>query len=479
MTPLNEDSLNPDKLYFARYFSNLAIRTYFVILLIIASFSVTNISPPLWLLFSTGSVLLFFFFLNRISVKWTKYSDRFFRKKLFRTALVIRIVVILGLYFFFDYMTGQPFEFDAGDSVFYDETGQFLADDIHKGQLNLFEELQKYMVISDTGFPVYLGFFYAIAFKSLLAVRLFNAFLGAWLCVIIYDFTKRNFNEQIARLAAIMMMILPALLYYAGLHLKETLMIFLLFACLNLADIVLKSKQVSYWYIVLLVLTGSSLFLFRTVLGACVLFSIISYIIFTSQRVTGMKRKFVIAFWLLGAFAVLMTTSVKEDLYTYIHGGASNQEQKISSVSNNQGNKLAKYGSKTLLFPLLIPAPFPTFVDTGQRNIMMLGGSIFIRNIYGFFVILALVVMYKKRMYKKHVLAVSFLVSYMVVLGFSGFVLSDRFHLPLVPVLLMLAAFGISEITKRNYKYFNLYLILVGVIIIGWNWFKLAGRDLF
>ncbi len=477
--PLDEHSLNTEKLYFAKYFTNLAIRTYFAILLIIASFSVSNISPPLWLLFSTGTVVLFFVFLNRISMKWADFSDRFFRKKLFRTALIIRLVVIVGLYFFFDYMTGRPFEFDAGDSVFYDETGQFLADYIHHGQLNLFDELQKYMVISDTGFPVYLGFFYAITFKSLLVVRLFNAFLGAWLCVIVYDFAKRNFNEHVARLAAIMMMLLPALLYYAGLHLKETLMIFLLFSCLNLADLVLKSKQVNYWQIALLLLSGSSLFLFRTVLGACAIFSIISYIIFTSQRVTGMKRKFVIAFWLLGAFAVLMTTSIKADLYTYINEGSSNQAMKISSVSNSQGNKLAKYGSKTLLFPLLIPAPFPTFVDTGQQNIMMLGGSIFIRNIYGFFVVLALVMFYKRRLYKQHVLALSFLFSYMVVLGFSGFVLSDRFHLPLVPVLLMLAAYGISEVTKRNYRYFNLYLILVGMIIIGWNWFKLAGRDLF
>ncbi|MGV3631151.1 MAG: hypothetical protein ACO1O6_08090 [Bacteroidota bacterium] len=479
MAPLNEDSLNTDNVYFARYYTNHAIRTYFVILLIIASFSVTNISPPIWLIFSTCTVLLFFIFLSRISMKWTKYSDAFFRKKLFRTALIIRIIVILGLYFFFDYMTGRPFEFDAGDSVFYDETGQFLADYIHLGKLNLFEELQKYMVISDTGFPVYLGVLYAVSLKSLLLVRLFNAFLGAWLCVIIYDFAKRNFNAQIARLTGVMMMILPALLYYAGLHLKETLMIFLLFACLNLADIVLKSKHISYLHITLLVLSGSSLFLFRTVLGACAIFAIISCIIFTSQRITGLKRKFVIAFWLLGAFAVLMTTSVKEDLYTYINEGASNQEQKISSVSNSQGNKLAKYGSKTLLFPLLVPAPFPTFVDTGQENIMMLGGSIFIRNIYAFFVILGLIMLYKKRLYQKHVLAVSFLFSYMVVLGFSGFVLSDRFHLPLVPVLVMLAAFGISEVTKKNYRYFNLYLILVGAIIIGWNWFKLAGRDLF
>ena len=376
-------------------------------------------------------------------------------------------------------MNGQPFEFDAGDAIFYDETGQFMADYLKSGKIDLFTELQKYMVISDTGFPVYLGIMYTITFKSMLVVRLLNAFFGAWLCVIVYDFAKRNFDERIAKLAGIMTMIMPSLIYYSGLHLKETLMIFLLFTFINLADRALKSKKISYYHILFLILSGSSLFLFRTVLGICAIFALVSYLIFSTQRITGLKRKFVIGIWLLGALALLLTTSIKADIDTYLAEGSTNQAQKIASVNNAQGNKLAKYGSKAILFPILLAAPFPTFVDTGQKNIMMLAGSIFIRNIYAFFVIIALIVFYKRKLFRKYVLPLTFLFSYLIVLGFSGFVLSDRFHLPIVPVLIMLAAFGISEINKKNYKYFNLYIILIGVLIIGWNWFKLAGRDLF
>jgi hypothetical protein len=206
--------------------------------------------------------------------------------------------------------------------------------------------------------------------------------------------------------------------------------------------------------------------------------SIISYLIFANQRITGIKRRLIIGFWMIGMLIFLLATSVRQDINTYIADGSTNQEQKVASVSNAQGNRLAKYGSKSLLFPMLIAAPFPTFVNTDQKNIMMLGGSIFIRNIYAFFVILALIVFYKRKLFSKHVLILSFLFSYLVVLGFSGFVLSDRFHLPIVPILVILAAYGVSQVNFKNFRFFNLYLILIGLIIIGWNWFKLAGRDI-
>ncbi|MFN5417581.1 MAG: hypothetical protein ACK5B9_11030 [Flavobacteriia bacterium] len=463
---------------FPKFFSNLAIRTYFIILLIIAAFSFTNISPFLWLTFSTLTVLLFFINVYRLPIKWGKLSDAYFRKKLFKIALIIRIISILFFYFFFTYMNGNSFEFDAGDAFFYDETGKFMSDYFMSGKIDAFAELQKYMVISDTGFPIYLGVIYSIFFKSILLARLLNAFFGAWLCVIIFDLVKRNFDSKVAKLAGIMMMIMPVLIYYSSLHLKETLMIFLLFVFINLADIIVKSKKINYYQILFLILSGSSLFLFRTVLGVCAIVSIISYLIFANQRITGIKRRLIIGFWMIGMLIFLLATSVRQDINTYIADGSTNQEQKVASVSNAQGNRLAKYGSKSLLFPMLIAAPFPTFVNTDQKNIMMLGGSIFIRNIYAFFVILALIVFYKRKLFSKHVLILSFLFSYLVVLGFSGFVLSDRFHLPIVPILVILAAYGVSQVNFKNFRFFNLYLILIGLIIIGWNWFKLAGRDI-
>jgi hypothetical protein len=60
----------------------------------------------------------------------------------------------------------------------------------------------------------------------------------------------------------------------------------------------------------------------------------------------------------------------------------------------------------------------------------------------------------------------------------SGFALSERFHLPAVPFLLILASYGINKFNKSTKRYYITYLLVVSVLIIAWNWFKLAGRGL-
>jgi hypothetical protein len=60
----------------------------------------------------------------------------------------------------------------------------------------------------------------------------------------------------------------------------------------------------------------------------------------------------------------------------------------------------------------------------------------------------------------------------------SSFALSERFHLPALPFLIILAAYGITNINYKNHKYYIPYLLLIGIIIIAWNAFKLAGRGI-
>ena len=123
-------------------------------------------------------------------------------------------------------------------------------------------------------------------------------------------------------------------------------------------------------------------------------------------------------------------------------------------------------------------APFPTLVNTQQENLMMLSGAFYTRNVYVFFVLIALIMMYRRRMLRNHVLIISFLLSYMAVLASSGFALSGRFHLPAIPFLLVFAGYGITQMNNKNIKYYVPYLIVISLVIIGWNWFKLAGRGM-
>jgi CHASE2 domain-containing sensor protein len=107
----------------------------------------------------------------------------------------------------------------------------------------------------------------------------------------------------------------------------------------------------------------------------------------------------------------------------------------------------------------------------------MLGGAYFTRNVYAFFVLIGIYALYKRKQLREHILLLSVIFSYIFVLASSGFALSERFHLPLVPFLLILAAYGISQMNAKNKKYYVPYLVLICVIVIGWNWFKVAGRS--
>jgi hypothetical protein len=114
----------------------------------------------------------------------------------------------------------------------------------------------------------------------------------------------------------------------------------------------------------------------------------------------------------------------------------------------------------------------------GQENSMMINGSVFVHNVYAFFVIMGIFSIYRKKIVTYHILILALLGSYLFVLASSGFALSERFHVPAVPFLLILAGYGITQLNKRYTALYIPYLIVIAVIIIGWNWFKLAGRGL-
>jgi hypothetical protein len=125
----------------------------------------------------------------------------------------------------------------------------------------------------------------------------------------------------------------------------------------------------------------------------------------------------------------------------------------------------------------MLIAPFPTLVNIEtQRNAMMINGSVFTRNIYVFFVIIAFIMLYKQKLITKHIMLISILLSYLVILSMSGYALSERFHMPALPFLIIFAGYGVTRITRQNIKYYIPYLIIISIIIIFWNWFKLAGR---
>ena len=143
------------------------------------------------------------------------------------------------------------------------------------------------------------------------------------------------------------------------------------------------------------------------------------------------------------------------------------------------GNRLAKNMSGAVFAPIIFVIPFPTMVDVPiQENQQLLNGGNYVKNIMAFFVMFALIWAIRKKEWRNYALIGSFTIGYLLIISFSAFAHSERFHIPVLPFELILAAYGVSLMNNKSKKYYILYLVFIFFVLIGWNWFKLRGRGL-
>ena len=141
----------------------------------------------------------------------------------------------------------------------------------------------------------------------------------------------------------------------------------------------------------------------------------------------------------------------------------------------------AKYAGAAVFAPMIFTIPFPTMAETpGQENQKLIHGGNFVKNILSFFTIIAIVLLLITGEWRKHVLSLAILFGYLVVLVFSNFAHSERFHQPIIPFSLMMMAYGISKMNEMRWirNWYPWWCTLMFFVVIAWNWFKLAGRGM-
>lgn len=439
----------------------------------------SNALSLIWWVFGLIEVISFFYFSNQLTRSWQKYSEKRYLKKLFQTALIIRIVWVLFSYFFYTLMTGQPFEFDAGDSVGYHDEGSWLAIMIHDGNILPYFEYIKGRY-SDMGYPFYLGWQYSITDNSIIIARLLKTLYGAFTCVLVYKLTNRNFGEEVGRMAAIFCMLMPNLIYYTGIHVKETEMLLLTVAFMERADAMFRNKKFNFIEIAPPVVLAGLIFFFRTVLGAAAFLAMFTTLLFTSTKIIGVGKRTVLIVWILVVVGYFVGGTISTEVESIWASRKANQETSMKWRSSQvNGNKFAKYATGAVFAPIIFIIPLPTIVETPfQQNQKLINGGNFVKNIMAFFTIFALFWMLKNKKWRDYLLIESFTIGYLIVISLSAFGQSERFHLPAVPFELILAAFGISLMTNQDKKYFRWWLIMIFVAIVAWSWFKLAGRGM-
>lgn len=478
-----------------QYMINGSVMLYFVVMLALLVMSPSYFMKWYWWFIGGACIAMFFYGSKRLMNNWRFLHPKRFEKRLFRTALTLRMVLTLLSYGFFYMMTGGFFDFEPADVEWYDEVAADIADRFYDGHFNIIESFN-YTTggktgLDDAGYPVYLGVVYILVNKSKLLARLIQCVWSAYICLFVYRIGQRHFEEPTARLAAIFTLFMPNLVLYCGLHLKEVVMTFLTVWFVERADALLVNRNFSFRTVAATMLIGLSLFSFRTVLAATLFLAFAMTLVFGSSQMLRGGRRTLLIFISIGFFLVAGMGRLQEEVMQIVNMDIRGQ-QRISmqyrygsQKAGGLGNKLVDKAGAAVFAPLIFTLPFPTMVETeGQEQKRYLNGGNYVKNVMSGFVIWSMFMMLfggnlrsLDAEWRKHVLPLAVLLGYLLVLTFSQFAHSERFHQPILPLHMLFAAYGVAHFKPKQRWMWSAWVFVIFAICMGWAYLKIRGRS--
>lgn len=442
------------------------------------------------------SVILFFYGGVSMSKSWEHRSSKMFVRNIFIAGFVIRLIWLLYLYFFFNPNQYGTTYGDGADIEWYIPFGQAIAQWVTDGfNMSFVAFIDQWgTAVDDVGYPIWLGVVYLLTGNEsdVFAPCLVKCIIGAYCSVCIYNVAKRHFGEGTARMAAIFICVNPNMIYWCGNMMKEAEMVFLCCLSVDLIDKALTSHhKLTFSNLFPGLLAGFYLFFFRVALGMVLFLSVFAHVVMASNRVMGMGKKIIAGILVATTLMIGMGDSLRSRIEGVVEAAQSSTSGGQQEDAEWRANRLdgggrkqsfAKYAGAAVFAPLIFTIPFPTFNEANVSQVVQvqLAGGSFIKNIFSFFVIMVMFMFLISGEWRRHVFIIAYTVGYLICLVLSTFAQSGRFHMPVWPMLMLFAAYGIqmAKGNARIRKWFPLVLILEVVACIAWNWFKLKGRGM-
>lgn len=436
------------------------------------------------------SVVLFFYGGASMSKAYERKKEKAFVRNIFVIGLVIRLIWVLYCYFVFnpDYH-GNTFGITA-DVEWYMPFGQAIAEWLTGDSMQTFAELRKIWGghIDDVGYPFWLAIVNLLTGgeSDVFVPFVFKCIASAYCSVCIYHVAKRHFGEGVARMAAIFVCVNPNMIYWCGNMFKEAEMVFLCCICIDMVDKAFTSnKPLTFQTLLPGILAGSALFFFRAALAVVIFLAMGAHIVMASQRVMSTGKKILAGVMVAVTLLVGIGDSLQsqaESMVNRVQSDSQKTNMEWRSERKDGSNKFAKYASAAVFAPLIFTIPFPSFnvAEEGQVLQRQLSGGSYIKNILSFFVILVMIMMLISGEWRRHVFILAYTLGYLVTLVLSEFAQSGRFHMPIWPMLMLFAAYGIqnAKTNKRMRKWYNVVLVIEVLACLAWNWYKLKGRGM-
>lgn len=440
-------------------------------------------------LVSCISVVLYFYGSMVLTRKWKPKGEKRFVRDVFIAAFVVRLLWVLYMYFFFN---PEHFNTTYGpddDVYWYMDFGHDIYLWLTGESTRTLPEIVKWntAAIDDTGYPFWLGLIYLVTgyLSDVFIPFLVKCILGAYCVVCIYHVARRHFGIGTARMAALFVALNPNMIYWCASMMKEAELVFVCCLAVDNFDRVLSSgNRFTFKNLLPGILAGIYLFFMRTALGVAMFVAVFAHIVMASNKVIGVGKKIIAG---LLVFIVLVFSVgervIQESRTMYESVQEGGQKNNMEWRSQRQGgNSFAKYAGTAVFAPLIFTIPFPTFnaANEGQLIQMQLAGGSYIKNILSYFVIVVMILLLISGDWRRHVFILAYTLSYLAVLVVSSYAQSGRFHMPIWPMLMLFAAYGI-QIAKSNIRIrrgFSFALVVEVLVCLAWAWFKLKGRGM-
>lgn len=446
--------------------------------------------PNYDLIFTTIiSILLFFFVGSSISNKFSLLGERKFLRSVFTVGLLVRILWVLYMFFVFNPRYYGTRYGDGADTEWFMGFGKDLAMWISGDSMYSLSQVIDLNLasIDDVAYPMILGIEYLLTggISDVFIPYIVKSILGAYCAICVYRITKRHFGEGAARVAAIFVCLNPNIIYWCGTMMKEADMVF--FCCLavdRFDEALSTNSQLTIKSLIPGILYGLILLFMRTTLGLALFLGVLVHILLADKKIISISKKIIVGTVVAIVLFITVGDRIINESIWYIQTVQSGYQSKNMEWRSERvgGNSFAKYASATVFAPLIFTIPFPTFNQAHEIQLLQvqLSGGYYIKNILSFFVIIVLIQLLISGEWRKHVFVLAYSCGYLVVLVFSGFAQSGRFHMPIWPMLMIFAAYGIqlAKTDKKIRKWFSYVFYLEVLACLAWNWFKLAGRGM-
>jgi hypothetical protein len=462
-----------------RHISVFGIGIYLLSLIVVSVAFRHYALQPKWMFWGIGEVLFFFVLTAVFYPRWKNDDPKHFYRKVFWTALAIRAIYAFAMCYYYYYQTGLSFEYGAADSFGYHKTGVILSRSVRQGEIAyVFQYLHaSTMGFSDQGYTLWLTLIYTIFGPNVLTPRLFKALMSAYLCLVMHKLGTRTFGERTGRLAAVMCVFMPILVQSCALHTKEMEMIFLSILALERMDYLIRSKKYTVWNILCPVLLTGLTFGFRTIIGMCLIFAFLVFIILSPNNLTSKKGKIITLAITVVVFFVFLLTPIGTEMkiiYRMKFTDLNYQAMKYEAY----GMKHSQLANSVLLAPGAFVLPLAPMVEKTPDHNKMIHGSTYIKNFLAFFAMLSILIAIRQKKWRDFSLIGAYELSYLAIIIFSFAANSERFHEPAVPLIVLMSAYAMTHLSRKNLKLFYVYCGILFVALLTWNWLKLSARGL-